>query len=285
MYRDKNWLYDGYVTNGLSTTKLGEIANVSARTVAKYLKRHGIPVRDMKECHSGSKNGAWIDNPIKDKKLFHDAYISQDLGLGKVAEKFGVSKRTAARWLKKHGITPHEFKAWLSRHPTSQELSPTWKGGIAKCACGEEKSRASVTCRNCHHKKRQAVTAKINPQKAEVLSFVRTWAATNWRPRVFERDNYTCQSCGYDKGGILQAHHIHRLSELVTSLIKGRDIGSPAAWKETSLFIINHKAITDVDNGVTLCKPCHRDLHKGKQTTVMRHTVKRTSNVTRLLPK
>ena len=52
-----------------------------------------------------------------------------------------------------------------------------------------------------------------------------------WRQGVFERDNYTCQLCGL-RGTYLEPHHIKR-------------------WAE-------HKKLRyDIDNGITLCKPCH----------------------------
>lgn len=53
-----------------------------------------------------------------------------------------------------------------------------------------------------------------------------------WRLNVFERDNYTCIICGYNKGHILQADHI-----------------KPFAYYPELRF--------DVSNGRTLCKPCH----------------------------
>lgn len=57
-----------------------------------------------------------------------------------------------------------------------------------------------------------------------------------WRKSVYSRDNYTCQSCFDEKGGNLVAHHLdgyHWYTE-------GR---------------------TNVDNGVTLCRPCHKKFH------------------------
>lgn len=54
-----------------------------------------------------------------------------------------------------------------------------------------------------------------------------------WRKTVFERDNYTCIWCGDDKGGNLEADHI----------------------KPFSLFPELRFAI---DNGRTLCVPCHK---------------------------
>ncbi|MBG9599991.1 endonuclease [Bacillus mycoides] len=57
-----------------------------------------------------------------------------------------------------------------------------------------------------------------------------------WRTKVYERDNYTCRCCGYDKGSILVAHHLD-----------GWD------WCK--------KKRLDVDNGVTLCKRCHKQFH------------------------
>lgn len=55
----------------------------------------------------------------------------------------------------------------------------------------------------------------------------------NWRKQVFERDNYTCQLCG-KMGGNLNADHI----------------------KPFSLFI---ELRFDMNNGRTLCVPCHKN--------------------------
>lgn len=59
-----------------------------------------------------------------------------------------------------------------------------------------------------------------------------------WRTAVFERDKYTCQnpSCGDSRGGNLRAHHIKPI------------------WSHPELAY-------DVDNGKTLCHPCHELEH------------------------
>jgi hypothetical protein len=59
-----------------------------------------------------------------------------------------------------------------------------------------------------------------------------------WIKLVFERDNYTCQKCN-KKGGRLNAHHIYSWS------------------KYPSLRF-------DFKNGVCLCEPCHKYIHKTK---------------------
>lgn len=55
---------------------------------------------------------------------------------------------------------------------------------------------------------------------------------SKWRKSVFERDNYTCQECGY-KGDKLEPHHI----------------------KPKSIY---PDLVFEVSNGLTLCKSCHR---------------------------
>ena len=60
--------------------------------------------------------------------------------------------------------------------------------------------------------------------------------STKWRKSVFERDDYTCVSCGI-KGGNLHAHHIMEFS--------------------------THQELRfDINNGLTLHKQCHIELHQ-----------------------
>ena len=54
-----------------------------------------------------------------------------------------------------------------------------------------------------------------------------------WRKAVFQRDNFTCKECK-QRGGKLNAHHI----------------------KPFALFPELRFAI---DNGITLCIPCHKE--------------------------
>lgn len=61
-------------------------------------------------------------------------------------------------------------------------------------------------------------------------------AHKEWRKRVFERDNYTCQCCGDNSGGNLNAHHILNYSEY-----------------EDLRY--------DINNGITLCEDCHFEFH------------------------
>lgn len=66
----------------------------------------------------------------------------------------------------------------------------------------------------------------------------RTSKYVNWRTSVFERDKYTCRICG-QKGGELNAHHI-----------------KPFKKYKSKRY--------DIANGITLCKECHKKIHKGE---------------------
>lgn len=55
-----------------------------------------------------------------------------------------------------------------------------------------------------------------------------------WRKKVYERDAFSCQHCGTNKD--LHAHHIKSFSK----------------YPELRY---------DIDNGITLCRPCHGKVH------------------------
>jgi len=58
----------------------------------------------------------------------------------------------------------------------------------------------------------------------------------NWRKEVFERDNYTCQCCGAESHGDINAHHLYNFANYPDYRYKS-------------------------SNGITLCESCHYELH------------------------
>lgn len=64
-----------------------------------------------------------------------------------------------------------------------------------------------------------------------------TFKQAQWRARVYERDGYTCQCCADARGGNLHAHHIEPHAR-----------NAAVRW--------------DIENGITLCAPCHRGFHR-----------------------
>jgi len=67
-----------------------------------------------------------------------------------------------------------------------------------------------------------------------------------WRTKIFIRDNWTCQNC-HLVGVYLEPHHIKSLKEI----IKDNKI-------KNSADAIRCKELWNVDNGITLCKECHK---------------------------
>jgi 5-methylcytosine-specific restriction endonuclease McrA len=69
----------------------------------------------------------------------------------------------------------------------------------------------------------------VTPRNKKIRS---SYKWRKWRKAVFERDNFTCQDCKV-RGGYLEPHHI-------------------------KCFAHFPKLIFNVNNGVTLCKDCHK---------------------------
>jgi hypothetical protein len=73
-----------------------------------------------------------------------------------------------------------------------------------------------------------------------------------WRTAIYERDNYTCQSCSR-RGGDLEAdHHPKPFAQILDeNQISNREQARQCA------------ELWNTDNGRTLCKPCHRMTYTG----------------------
>ena len=85
-----------------------------------------------------------------------------------------------------------------------------------------------------------AERANPNRSQQEKLRFTREYR--DWKLAVLERDNFTCQQCGLTsaEGAVLVAHHIKSFKD-------------------------NPNLRTDLDNGITLCRSCHYEIHHGRQ--------------------
>lgn len=143
-----------------------------------------------------------------------------------------------------------------AKHITKQhtmERHYQWKGGMPKCEdCPSlVSSRKTLRCMPCHIKHLLKLKSEKNSSKrvgnyrrgerhplwkggAQFHSKRRSGGAPyrRWRHAIFERDDYTCVLCNMS-GVPLQADHIKPM--------------------------LTHPELEfDVDNGRTLCAPCHR---------------------------
>jgi len=146
------------------------------------------------------------------------------------------------------------------------EGNANWRGGNieVECAiCGKKMYRKQCRVRNhnwfvCSPKCRGEYIAKYmrgensynwDGGKTELNHGIRTIAKyKDWRKAVYERDGYVCKICERDSN--LVAHHIHP----VDSILKENNITS----KEEAIVC---EILWDVNNGVTFCVECHKDIH------------------------
>lgn len=82
-----------------------------------------------------------------------------------------------------------------------------------------------------------------------------------WRADVFFRDGWTCQTCGLrGHGKDIESHHIVPINELLKK-VHIKDISVDDKY----ILAMSVPEMFDVNNGVTLCKQCHINLHKGEK--------------------
>lgn len=73
-----------------------------------------------------------------------------------------------------------------------------------------------------------------------------------WRSKIFERDNWTCQTC--DKRGGLEAHHSLKT---FSQIMEEKNI-------KTFEQALSCRELWDLNNGVTLCIDCHQLTKQGR---------------------
>jgi 5-methylcytosine-specific restriction endonuclease McrA len=225
--------------------------------VTAALRAAGISVR-----HGGNSKGCAL--PLRhdiDADELRSLYIDKLWSSNHIGEHFGCSNATILVRLRSNGINVrHHNDTKRGRSPKNRV--PTDDAAII--AAYAQPTMAITEVARALGYTEVAVTrvlrehcVSIKPQR-EVVKGKRTGRHNaNWRPyltdeerserrdtakhgkwrlQIYQRDFYRCQCCGDARGGNLNAHHIE-------------------AYKS------NKARRWDVENGITLCEPCHHAFH------------------------
>jgi len=174
-------------------------------------------------------------HPQVTKEKLQELYIDKKLSSRKVGEILGCGSDLILKRLRQHGLpvrkrvgdpsfTEEERREKWGRNGTDH---PRWKGGIT------------------------TISGMIRNRLAHV-SLER-----------FKIDGFSCVECG---GGEhhLNAHHIRPFSEIVAEIRKENDLEDLTSWdNKVKLADIceQDERLLDIENLVTLCEDCHREIH------------------------
>lgn len=131
------------------------------------------------------------------------------------------------------------------------------------CASKRKVHKSNCQCCSCKAKRRE-YNGKNSPHYIDGRTLLRDSIRSlkeysQWHKSIFQRDNYTCQDCGDNKGGNLNVHHKRRFSVILSEFLQRYSQFSPIEDREILLRLaITYAPFWDINNGRTLCKKCHK---------------------------
>lgn len=236
MFRNRDWLFEQYITNGRTIKSIHEECGVSHNTIETYLKKYGI-----------RKTAKTPKLPTYDELVL--LHHEQGFGISKIATLYpGVGTETIKRLMDEYGIailSPSTLRKIWWNNPDNQKVmsevrTKLWQDSeyYRKTAAHLVDEQAIVERSIKFSATYQGVSTEqwggfITPQRVRDRQSAEY---SQWRTSVFERDGYTCRCCGNrSRSGhpvVLHAHHLEN-------------------------FANNPSLRYDIDNGITLCYDCH----------------------------
>jgi hypothetical protein len=225
-YKNENWLSKQYLIEKLSAKDIGKLCGVSDVTILNWLRKFRISRRSQAESlrnkyrrgYKNPKKGVKLSESTKKKISKNHADFSGENNpmwgkRGKEAPAFGKVRT------KEHRQKLSKALIGKKRPDMVGSNNPNWKGG------------------------KTTLSHKIRTSNRYI----------EWRLAVYTRDNFTCQNCGDNQGGNLNAHHLIHFSDL----LEAHGIKSIAEASATP-------QLWETDLGITLCEKCHEKEHRTK---------------------
>ncbi len=203
------------------------VSEETKKKISKTSKGKIIPEKTRKKISNSLKGR------ILTKEWRHKLSIAN---LGKT-----MSEKTKRKISKtsKGKIISEETKIKMSLASKGKPKSEETKRKISIAKKGKKLPKTSGK----NHYKFNELTP-LNKQIRKCLEY------NQWRSDIFTKDNFTCQKCN-KKGIYIHAHHKKRFS----TIIKENNI-------KTLKEALDCKELWNIKNGITLCKKCHRKIHK-----------------------
>ena len=172
--KDYDRIHDLYLNEKMSSTQIGEILNVSHRTILNHLDKMGVKRRNLSESHF-AYNRKEIPVEFSSHDKMYDLYVDKHMTKEQLGDYFNCAPHVIDRVLKELNITVRD--------------SSTAKIGVQR---GKN-----------HHNWKGGIT----PLDLRIREFFQT----NISPKIRKRDNYTCQMCGCHSN--LHVHHMKHLAQ------------------------------------------------------------------------
>ena len=214
LYKDKEWLYKKYWTENLSERKIAKLCEAGGVTIHNWMVKLNIPRRE--HVGKGKNNWNWQGGEIK--AICEWCGKSYTIGRYRKNKTRFCSNKCRYEWISKNitGLGNPMYLPIMDKRFKGKS-NPNWKGGVTSF---------HSQIRNCFEYRQ-------------------------WRSDVFTRDKYTCQICGDDRGGNLQAHH-------KTAFINILNKYEITTFEEA----LKCEALWNINNGITLCEECHKEFHR-----------------------
>ena len=256
----RDFLYDLYVVQRLSTNQIAKELGVNRQTISNKLQEYNIPIRNSSyiQAHKPKPKKTLRKIPdYKNRDKFEKAYMELK-SIDLVAEHFHINIKTAFEWKKRHGIETIKEFSWKGKEQVNKDKPYTNKewleemyskysfediGKMLNChpsTIQKWAQRFGIKTRNIQEQwevKAKYGSQVVKSSEFDLQLYKDTYTLSGMTKLPKNLKNFIvnlygkCECCGYDR--VLDLHHIDE----------------------------NHNNNSPENHGV-LCPNCHALIHR-----------------------